>query len=185
MLGLIGYVSTLGGFTLGLLMFPVVAIAVLGAINTVNLIDGMDGLAAGIVAIASISCCVYAWIIGKPDIIPPFVILAGICLGFLVFNKYPASIFMGDTGSFILGTGFATAVIIGDIPYFGVLSLGIPIGSVIVSLLHRAHIINLPVEPLHHTLNHWGMSEVKIVSIYWLGTVILCAIGIIGRVLLF
>lgn len=185
LLGLTGYVTNLGGFSLGWLMFPIVIIAILGAINAVNLIDGMDGLAAGIIAIASISCCIYGWIIGRPDILPPFVILAGICLGFLVFNKYPASIFMGDTGSFILGVGFATAVLICDIPYFGVSSLGVPIFSVIVSLLHRAHIINLPVEPLHHTLNHMGMSEVKIVSIYWLGTFVLCAIGIIGRVLLF
>lgn len=185
LLGLTGFVTTLGGFSLGWLMFPVVIIAILGAINTVNLIDGMDGLAAGIVGIASISCVIYGWIIGRPDIMPQFVILAGICLGFLVFNKYPASIFMGDTGSFILGVGFATAVLISDIPYFGVLSLGVPIFSVIVSLLHRAHIINLPVEPLHHTLNHKGMSEVKIVSIYWLGTVLLCAIGIIARICLF
>lgn len=185
LLGLTGYVTNLGGFSLGWLMFPIVIIAILGAINAVNLIDGMDGLAAGIIAIASISCCIYGWIIGRPDILPLFVILAGICLGFLVFNKYPASIFMGDTGSFILGVGFATAVLICDIPYFGVLSLGVPIFSVIVSLLHRAHIIKLPVEPLHHTLNHMGMSEVKIVSIYWLGTVVLCAIGIIVRVLFF
>lgn len=185
LLGLTGYVTNLGGFSLGWLMFPVVIIAILGAINAVNLIDGMDGLAAGIITIASISCCIYGWIIGRPDILPPFAILAGICLGFLIFNRYPASIFMGDTGSFILGVGFATAVLICDIPYFGVLSLGVPIFSVIVSLLHRAHIINLPVEPLHHTLNHRGMSEVKIVSLYWLGTVALCAIGIIGRVLLF
>lgn len=185
LLGLTGYVTNLGGFSLGWLMFPVVVIAILGAINTVNLIDGMDGLAAGIVAIASFSCCIYGWIIGRPEILPPFVILTGICLGFLVFNKYPATIFMGDTGSFILGVGFATAVLICDIPYFGVLSLGVPILSVVVSLLHRAHIINLPVEPLHHTLNHKGMSEVKIVCIYWLGTVVLCAAGILGKILLF
>lgn len=185
LLGLTGYVNNLFGFSLGWLMFPVVIIAILGAINAVNLIDGMDGLAAGIVAIASIFCCIYGWIIGRPEIFPPFVILAGLCLGFLIFNRYPASIFMGDTGSFILGVGFATAVILCDIPYFGVLSLGVPIFSVVVSLLHRAHIITLPVEPLHHTLNYRGMSEVKIVSIYWLATVILCVFGIIVRILFF
>lgn len=185
LLGLTGYVTNLGGFSLGWLMFPVVVIAILGAINAVNLIDGMDGLAAGIIAIASISCCIYGWVLGRPEILPPFVILAGICLGFLIFNKYPASIFMGDTGSFILGVGFATAVLICDIPYFGVLSLAVPILSVVVSLLHRAHVIDLPVEPLHHTLNHNGMSEVKIVVLYWLGTAIACAIGILGRVFLF
>ena len=166
-LGLTGVVTTLGGFELGILAIPVVIIAILGSINSVNLIDGMDGLAAGIVGIASIACCVYGYLFGPANIIPPFLIIAGLCLGFLVFNKHPAKIFMGDTGSFVLGTGYAAAVLVCDLPYFGVLALGVPIFSVVVSLLHRAHIIKLPVEPLHHTLNHYGMSEVKIVCIYW------------------
>ena len=185
LLCLTGLVTTLGGFVLGIFMFPVVCIGIVGAVNTVNLIDGMDGLAAGIVCIASFACCIFCMICGKTEAIAPFLILAGLCLGFLIFNRYPATIFMGDTGSFILGVGFATAVIICDIPYFGVLSLGVPIASVVISLLHRAHIINLPVEPVHHTLNHMGMSEVKIVSLYWLGTVILCVIGILGKIYIF
>lgn len=184
-LALTGAVTTLGGFTLGWLAIPVVIIAVLGSINSVNLIDGMDGLAAGIVAIASISCCLYAYLFGLANVIPPFLILAGICLGFLVFNKYPASIFMGDTGSFVLGTGYAAAVLVGNIPYFGVLALGVPIISVVISLLHRAHIIKLPVEPLHHTLNHYGMSETKIVLTYWGCTALLCAIGILAKMYIF
>jgi phospho-N-acetylmuramoyl-pentapeptide-transferase len=184
-LGLTGVVTTLGGFTLGILAIPVVIIAILGCINAVNLIDGMDGLAAGIVGIASIACCVYGYLFGLPSVIPPFLILAGLCLGFLVFNKHPASIFMGDTGSFVLGTGYAAAVLVCDIPYFGVLALGVPIISVVVSLLHRAHIIKLPVEPLHHTLNHYGMSEVKIVLSYWGFTALLCIIGILAKMYVF
>lgn len=184
-LALTGAVTALGGFDLGILAVPVVVIGVLGAINSVNLIDGMDGLAAGIVGIASIACCLYGYLFGPATIIPPFLILAGICLGFLVFNKYPASIFMGDTGSFVLGTGYAAAVMVCDIPYFGVLALGVPIVSVVVSLLHRAHIIKLPVEPLHHTLNHYGMSETKIVFSYWGFTVLLCAIGILAKMYIF
>lgn len=184
-LGLTGVITTIGGFQLGILAIPVVVIAVLGCINSVNLIDGMDGLAAGIVGIASAACCVYGYLFGPATIIPPFLILAGLCLGFLVFNKHPASIFMGDTGSFVLGTGYAAAVLVCDIPYFGVLALGVPIISVVVSLLHRAHIIKLPVEPLHHTLNHYGMSETKIVLSYWAATVILCIIGILAKMYIF
>lgn len=184
-LALTGVVASCGGFNLGLLVYPFCIIAVLGAINAVNLIDGMDGLAAGIIAIASFACCIYGYIAGTPDIIPLFILLLGICLGFLVFNRYPASIFMGDTGSFILGTGYAAAVIVGDIPYFGVLALAVPIGSVIISLLHRAHIINLPVEPLHHTLNYRGISEIKIVLSYWLLTAVACAIGILAKIYIF
>ena len=184
-LGLTGVITSIGGFQLGIFAIPVVIIAVLGCINSVNLIDGMDGLAAGIVGIASIACCVYGYLFGPATIIPPFLILAGLCLGFLVFNKHPASIFMGDTGSFILGTGFAAAVLVCDIPYFGVLALGVPIISVVVSLLHRAHIIKLPVEPLHHTLNHYGMSETKIVFSYWGVTLLLCVIGILAKMFIF
>ncbi|WP_458455743.1 glycosyltransferase family 4 protein [Methanobrevibacter sp.] len=184
-LGLTGAVTTIGGFDLGIFTIPVVIIAVLGCINSVNLIDGMDGLAAGIVAIASLACCVYGYLFGQFSIIPPFLILAALCLGFLIFNKHPASIFMGDTGSFVLGTGYAAAVLVCDIPYFGVLALGVPIVSVIVSLLHRAHIIKLPVEPLHHTLNHYGMSERKIVFSYWIITVVLCIIGILAKMYIF
>jgi phospho-N-acetylmuramoyl-pentapeptide-transferase len=184
-LGLTGAVTTLGGFQLGIFAIPVVIIAILGCINAVNLIDGMDGLAAGIVGIASLACCAYGYLFALPNVIPPFLILSGICLGFLVFNKYPASIFMGDTGSFVLGTGYAAAVLLCDIPYFGVLALGVPIISVVVSLLHRAHIIKLPVEPLHHTLNHYGMSETKIVFSYWGFTALLCIIGILAKMYLF
>lgn len=184
-LGLTGAVTTLGGFNLGLLSVPIVIIAILGCINSVNLIDGMDGLAAGIVGIASIFCCIYGYLFGPLTAIPPFLILSAICIGFLVFNKYPASIFMGDTGSFVLGTGYAAAVLVCDIPYFGVLALAVPIISVVVSLLHRAHIIKLPVEPLHHTLNHYGMSETKIVYSYWGATLILCVIGILAKFYIF
>ena len=184
-LGLTGFITTIGGFQLGLLAIPVVIIAIIGCINSVNLIDGMDGLAAGIVGIASVACCVYGYLFGPATIIPPFLILAGLCLGFLVFNKHPASIFMGDTGSFVLGTGYAAAVLICDVPYFGVLALGVPIISVVVSLLHRAHIIKLPVEPLHHTLNHYGMSETKIVFSYWAITALLCIIGILAKMYVF
>ena len=185
LLGLTGVITTIGGFNLGILAFPVVIIAILGCINCVNLIDGMDGLAAGIVGIASFACCCYLYLCGNMGGMPVFIILTGLCLGFLVFNKYPASIFMGDTGSFVLGTGYAAAVLISDIPYFGVLALGVPIASVVVSLLHRANIIKLPVEPLHHTLNHYGMSERKIVLSYWGVTVLLCVIGILAQLYIF
>ena len=169
----------IGGTTIGLLAIPIVIIALIGAINAVNLIDGMDGLASGIIAIASMSCVIFGVLNGNPGAIFVFTVLTAISLGFLVFNRYPASIFMGDVGSFALGAGFATGVLITNIPYFGVLSLAVPIVSVIVSLIHRAKIFRLPVEPLHHTLNHIGISEKKIVLSYWGLTVIICLIGLL------
>jgi phospho-N-acetylmuramoyl-pentapeptide-transferase len=166
------------GFELGILIVPVVIFGVIGAINAVNLIDGMDGLAAGILAIASASCAIFSFNNGNLSGVMPFVALTGISLGFLVFNRYPASIFMGDTGSFALGAGYITAGFLGDVIYFAVLALAIPIISVVISLLHRAHIIKLPVEPLHHTLHYKGLSEKKIVAIYWIVTFLICFVAI-------
>ena len=168
------------GVNIGILIIPVVICGIVGAINSVNLIDGMDGLAAGIIAIASVASAIFAISSGNSGGSLPFIVIAGACVGFLVFNKYPASIFMGDTGAFALGAGYITAAFLGDVIYFAVIALAVPIISVVVSLLHRAHIIKLPVEPLHHTLNYKGLSEKKIVIIYWVATVIICASALYG-----
>lgn len=168
------------GFNIGLFIIPVVICGIVGSINSVNLIDGMDGLAAGIIAIASVASAIFAISTGNTGGSVPFIVFAGVCFGFLVFNKYPASIFMGDTGSFALGAGYITAAFLGDVIYFAVIAIAIPIISVVVSLLHRAHIIKLPVEPLHHTLNYKGLSEKRIVLLYWAATVIVCAGALYG-----
>lgn len=167
------------GFEAGFFIIPVVIFGMIGSINSVNLIDGMDGLAAGILTIASASCTIFSFINGNISAAIPFTILTGVSLGFLVFNRYPASIIMGDTGSFALGAGYIAAGFLGDIIYFAVIALSIPIVSVIVSLMHRAHIIKLPVEPLHHTLHYKGLSEKKIIALYWLITLIICLAAIL------
>ena len=172
--------ATILGFNIGLLIIPVVIFGIVGSINSVNLIDGMDGLAAGIIAIASIASAIFMISNGNTDGSLPFIVIAGACFGFLIYNKYPASIFMGDTGSFALGAGYITAAFLGNVVLFAVLALAIPIISVIVSLLHRAHVIKLPVEPLHHTLHYKGLSEKKIILIYWGATVLVCAATLYG-----
>ncbi len=170
---------TLFGINLGLLVIPVAVLGIVGAINAVNLIDGMDGLAAGIVGIASFSCAIFGLITGKTDVALTFFVLSGLCFGFLIYNHAPASIFMGDTGAFALGGGFAVAAMLGDIIPFAVVSLFVPILSVVISLLHRLKIIKLPVEPLHHTLHYRGFSENRIVILYWSLTAIVCLIALL------
>ncbi len=167
------------GFDVGLFIIPVVIFGIIGSINSVNLIDGMDGLAAGILTIASASCAFFSMIMGNFSSALLFAVLTAVSIGFLVFNRYPASIIMGDTGSFALGAGYITAGFLGDIIYFAVIALAIPIISVVVSLMHRAHIIKLPVEPLHHTLHYKGLSEKKIVALYWSITLIICVAAIL------
>jgi len=169
--------SSVLGFNLGIFIIPVIIFGIVGAINSVNLIDGMDGLAAGIIAIASVASAIFAISTGNTTGAYPFIVIAGVCVGFLVWNRYPASIFMGDTGSFALGAGYITAALLGNVTYFAVVALAVPIISVVVSLLHRAHIIKLPVEPLHHTLNYRGLSEKKIIAIYWGATLIICVVA--------
>lgn len=171
--------STVLGFEAGIFIIPVVIFGIIGSINSVNLIDGMDGLAAGILTIASASCAIFSIITGNPSAAIPFAILTGVSAGFLVFNHYPASIIMGDTGSFALGAGYITAGFLGDVIYFAVIALAIPIISVIISLMHRSHIIKLPVEPLHHTLNYKGLSEKKIIVLYWSITLMICVAAIL------
>ncbi len=170
--------SAVLGIDIGYFIIPVVIFGIVGAINAVNLIDGMDGLAAGILAIASTACAIFSLSINNMDGALPFIALAGASFGFLALNRYPASIFMGDTGSFALGAGYITAAFLGNIIYFALIALAIPILSVIVSLLHRANIIKLPVEPLHHTLHYKGLSEKKIVLLYWGITILICIVAL-------
>jgi phospho-N-acetylmuramoyl-pentapeptide-transferase len=169
---------TLSGFPVGLLAIPIAIIGVVGAINAVNLIDGMDGLAAGVMGIASLACAIFSILTGRLDVSVAFMALSGVCFGFLVYNKIPASIFMGDTGSFALGGLYAAAAILGDVIIFAVIAITVPIISVVISLMHRSGIIKLPVEPLHHTLHYKGLSEGKIVAIYWLATLIICMVAL-------
>jgi len=170
--------SAVLGIDLGYFVIPVIIFGIIGSINAVNLIDGMDGLAAGILAIASSACAIFSLSINNIDGALPFIALAGVSFGFLVLNRYPASIFMGDTGSFALGAGYITAAFLGNIIYFALIALAIPILSVVISLLHRAHIIKLPVEPLHHTLHYKGLSEKKIVLLYWGITILICVLAL-------
>ncbi len=158
---------------MGLLSIPIAIIGVVGAINAVNLIDGMDGLASGVMGIASLFCAIFSLLTSRFDIAIAFMALAGVCFGFLVYNRMPASIFMGDTGAFALGGFYASASILGDLIVFAVIVIAVPIISVVISLLHRSHVIKLPVEPLHHTLNYKGLSEGKIVALYWVTTLVI------------
>lgn len=170
--------SSVLGFDLGIFVIPFIMFGIIGAINAVNLIDGMDGLAAGIIAIASSACAIFSILAGNINGSVPFIALAGVSFGFLALNRYPASIFMGDTGAFALGAGYITAAFLGDVIYFALIAIAIPIISVIISLMHRASIIKLPVEPLHHTLHHNGLSEKKIITLYWGITLIICILAL-------
>ena len=95
--------SVLGMSYIGYWGLPLTVFWLVGITNTMNLIDGLDGLAAGVGAIASLTLWVAAWQQGQYQVTILTAAIAGAALGFLPHNFYPARIFMGDTGSMLLG----------------------------------------------------------------------------------
>ena len=149
-----------GTMALNFLSVPCTVIWIVAIINAVNLIDGLDGLAAGVSAISAITLAVCALINGLNDIAVLAFALMGACMGFLVFNFHPASIFMGDTGSMFLGYTLAVLSIMGTAK--GV-TLGIPIFDTLFAIVRRM-MANKPIfeadkAHLHHRLMAKGLSH--------------------------
>src|SRR5918998_5576542 len=113
---------------------PLTIVWIVAIMNMVNFLDGLDGLAAGVCGIAGATFCVIALSLGKPDPAVLSAIVAGACIGFLRHNFYPARIFMGDSGSHLLGFVLAAVAIEGALKtaatvalFFPLLALAIPI----------------------------------------------------------
>jgi UDP-GlcNAc:undecaprenyl-phosphate GlcNAc-1-phosphate transferase len=168
--------------------------------NAVNLIDGLDGLAAGIIAIAAGAFCVYGQRLSgagllSPDNIGPLVaaIACGVCIGFLPHNFHPARIIMGDTGALFLGLLMAvsTSVVGGriDNPFSGqtyfffapvfipFLILGVPILDTVFAVFRRAAkrsgVTTADKQHLHHRLMNLGHGQRRAVLILWAWTALL------------
>ncbi|GAC1394219.1 MAG: MraY family glycosyltransferase [Ktedonobacteraceae bacterium] len=123
-----------------------------GMMNTVNFIDGLDGLATGVVAITGIFITIISWMLGQQSIAILAAIFTGATLGFLPHNWNPAKIFMGDTGSQFLGLGLAVLSIIGGAKIaLALMVLGIPILDVAVVAINR---IRRGQHPLHYDKTH-------------------------------
>lgn len=123
-----------------------------GMMNTVNFIDGLDGLATGVVAITGIFITIISWTLGQQSIAILAAIFTGATLGFLPHNWNPAKIFMGDTGSQFLGLGLAVLSIIGGAKIaLALMVLGIPILDVAVVAINR---IRRGQHPLHYDKTH-------------------------------
>jgi UDP-GlcNAc:undecaprenyl-phosphate GlcNAc-1-phosphate transferase len=153
---------------------------IVGVTNAVNMIDGLDGLCAGIVGISSVSLAAIA--IGQGSAIsPPMlvnVLLAGACLGFLVHNFNPAKIFLGDSGSLLLG--FVLAVLSVQFEFkrslfmslgVPIFLLGIPIADIGLAMFRRTREKRSPFSGdrghLHHRLQRLGFSHRSVVLLLW------------------
>lgn len=143
---------------------------IVGVTNAVNLIDGLDGLAAGLSSIAGITLAVIGWFEGEIIITLPAVILSASILGFLKYNFHPAKIFMGDSGSLFLGYTLAGLSVMGLTKgaavvsiFVPILILGIPIFDTLYAIIRR-FINNQPIFEadkghLHHRLLAIGLSH--------------------------
>src|SRR6266851_9123119 len=125
---------------------------IVGMMNTVNLIDGLDGLATGVVAIAALFITIISFVLGQYSIAILSAIFTGATLGFLPHNWNPAKIFMGDSGSMFLGLGLAVLSIMGGAKIaLAIIVLGVPILDVAVVMINR---IRRGQSPLHYDKTH-------------------------------
>jgi len=154
--------------------------------NTINLIDGVDGLAAGVVAIVAATVLLAAINRGETDIVILSGALIGAFIGFLVFNWHPARVFMGDSGSNFLGFTLAAlsvlAVSKGAIVLALVVPLAIPIVDTAWAIVRRRlrgrSIATPDTEHLHHRLLDFGLSPRETAVVFYFGTAIFAAVGL-------
>lgn len=157
------------------------AFILLGTSNAVNLTDGLDGLASGVVAIIMTFFTIMAVKNGEHDMIILGSVSVGTCLAFLIFNINPAHVFMGDTGSLALGGAVASIAIMLKMPvYLAIVALVCIIDTISVILQVMYFKLTkgkrlFKMAPFHHHLELSGMKETKVVILFWVITAI-CAV---------
>ena len=169
---------------MGFWFYPFLFVVLLGTVNGTNFTDGLDGLLSSITVLTATFFTVVA--IGTASGLEPITCAAvGSLLGFLVYNVYPAKVFMGDTGSLALGGLIgATAVL-----------LKMPIYIVIVGCVYLVEVLSVIIQvtyfkktgkrvfkmaPIHHHFELSGWPETKVVAIFSIITAILCLIGLMA-----
>jgi UDP-GlcNAc:undecaprenyl-phosphate/decaprenyl-phosphate GlcNAc-1-phosphate transferase len=169
---------TNGLFELGLLSVPITILWIVGITNAINIIDGLDGLAAGVVTISCGTLAVISYLTGRYEILPLALFLGFSSAAFLPYNFYPAKIFMGDAGSQFLGFSLAAISIMGTLKsatllslFVPVLALGIPIFDTISAIIRRLKnkrsIVEADREHLHHLFLDYGYGQTKAVLIIY------------------
>ena len=172
-------------WNIGWLAIPLLFVAVIGTVNGVNFTDGLDGLASSVTVLVATFFTVVA--VGtKSGIEPVTCAVVGALMGFLLFNVYPASVFMGDTGSLALG-GFVAST---------AYMLQMPIFIIIVGLIYLVEVASVMIQvtyfkktggkrifkmaPIHHHFELCGWSETRIVAVFSIITAILCLIALLA-----
>lgn len=170
---------------IGWLSIPLLFVVVIGTVIGVNFTDGLDGLASSVTVLVATFFTVVA--VGtRSGIEPVTCAVVGALLGFLLFNVYPASVFMGDTGSLALGGFVASTAYMLQMPLF----------IVIVGLIYLIEVLSVMIQvtyfkktggkrifkmaPIHHHFELCGWSETRVVAVFAVATAILCLIGLMA-----
>ncbi len=178
---------------LNFLSIPITLLWVVGITNAFNLIDGLDGLATGICLISCLSLFGVAFVGDRYTAMILTLILAGACLGFLPFNFNPAKIFLGDTGSQLLGFVLAAISIEGAIKSatavvvaVPILALGLPIYDTLFAMIRRKMnkrpIMEADKGHFHHKLLEKGLSQKQVVLIMYFISIVLGASSVVAMV---
>jgi phospho-N-acetylmuramoyl-pentapeptide-transferase len=169
-------------FDMGVWFIPFNIFMIVGTVNSVNLTDGLDGLAAGVTMIVMAFLSLAALKYGQREIAIISAAVTGATLGFLRFNSHPAQIFMGDTGSLALGGALATVVVLLRLQFLLPIIGGVFVAETL-SVIIQVVVFRLTgkrvfqMAPLHHHYEVKGWEETKVVVLFWIATIILVLIG--------
>ena len=177
--------KVLSGNTVRIIAVPLAYFAIIGTVNGVNFTDGLDGLATGVTTMVAVFFTVSSLVLGG-GIEPLTAAVTGALLGFLLFNVYPAKVFMGDTGSLALGGFVAGCAYVMKMPLF------IPI----VGLIYLVEVVSVMIQvtyfkktggkrffkmaPIHHHFELCGWSETRVVTVFTVITAFLCLLALVG-----
>jgi phospho-N-acetylmuramoyl-pentapeptide-transferase len=167
------------------LYIPFLVFIMLATTNSVNLTDGLDGLAAGVGIIIMLFFTMVSMAIENTEMIIFCAGMLGTMLGFLAFNMYPAKIFMGDTGSLAIGGAIAVTAIMLKVPFVLLIVAGVCVVEAL-SVMIQVYVFKktgkrvFKMAPIHHHLELSGWSENKVVTTLWGMTLLLCFVGLIS-----
>ena len=176
----------------GIMAVPITVIWIVAVTNSVNLIDGLDGLADGVSTIAALTMLIIALLMGDMEMAVICAALVGGCIGFIPYNRNPAKIFMGDTGATFLGFVLANVSVTGLFKLYAVISfvvpfiiLGFPIFDTVSAFTRRILKGQNPMKAdrshTHHKLIDMGMNQKQAVATLYMvaGVLGLCAVMIV------
>lgn len=167
---------------LAYLYIPFSILVLISATNAVNITDGLDGLATGITSIVMTFFMIYANKCHMDFVVAFCAIMIGGLLGFLIYNKSKAKVFMGDTGSLALGGALGAIALLMENPLLLIVVGGVyvietlSVAIQVISFKTRGKRV-FKMAPIHHHFELCGWKETKVVLVFWLASLVLCVIG--------